>query len=949
MIQLLYTPFTDDVDRYLPDLAGDIARKNGSCKKILHLTPTLILYRHRKKYLKYYSNRKGISSEQIETYEFYQWAREWLYKTLNKKPLSRLETYIILKRAINKVFPERLEWEQVASNLLDLFLLFRSIKMDQYKIKKLSDHVSWSQVCEVYRCFSNLMEDNLDFQSMLIESIKDQTFDEYECLVLDGPFLFFNHLHETLINRFEELNKQVVFIVPFDRNGKVNRAYRVIQKVYSNYVPEEKWKRIGFTSYGFSSFLEQAPLILFENKSSYCDESISICQFQSREQEIAHIIQDIKEKLQRRKISLNKIAIISSQSRKLRPMVHEIAEQSGLPYLTEQRPVTYISTMDWIRILYQSKIDIKKLEKDTYFNIDMFKRILNSNWYPESKESILYFERIAVFFEETFSLEDWSDQFNRLLQISKEIDRKKYRYHPLISVEDKDLELWKGIVDGLLQYQRKIFEVESKPIGEHVKLLLGIIKELNNKIERDTKEITYEDEVISRIEQLSQQVSYDADVYISAYEFAEILSHLLYDEPEYDIENIEQFGNNKQEKLTVTSLHNIAFQDYQYIYLTQFTQDQYPVLVKHEWPMNSDLLAKIISETTRLSIKDGFQFEKLCADRDRYYFYLAFLSAKQSLQISFSDSESGEKRYPSHFLYDVAQSMGISEDGKLTKLLDRLEIENILKRKFDYLEIRRDYQDDLAEVEEKSLVIPDSISFSDLAVYRLCPQRYYFATLNPKANVFATRFQLAFYFARKVYQRTIRLIIDDYKGSEITTNNYSDIILTAIPEKVRKAVQIERKYFPVGEELIHHAIYYARLYSKNFFKHIYGSKGVTNRKVKLTDQFVEDRTYRITVDNKEVSIDIPDYVRVSVQGKLRSYHLDYKDPFLYATGLNNEFNDWYKGVLSYLRNDQTKASKKLNQLFNDMLAKPITKSASEMCKYCPFMVECKEKDNNQNW
>ncbi|MBH8608234.1 hypothetical protein [Thermoactinomyces sp. CICC 10521] len=940
-MKLLYTPFTEDANE-------EIAKRILKGKRILHITPTLILERYRFRKINEildYTLRQNEKKMVHKVYSFDNWKRVLIDNKCSQKYLTRIEILVILKRAIQNVAPQQLEWESVASNLLDLFSTFRSSGMEFYKIQSLSEDESWEMVCKIYQEFLKLTESHLEPDTCFIRGVKEYSFKEYDELVFDGPFLFFSHLHESMINRFQELGKKITFIVPYyDEGEKIQPAFNIIRKVYSNYVPFSQWEAIGFSNRSRSTYVEEVPHILFTDNVGFLDHSIEFYQFSCLEQEIMHVVKQIQNQVVKKE--LREVAIVSPQSRRLRPFFNEVFEQYRIEYETTENKVKQLLPLDLIKILYQSRIDWRKFEEDSYFDTIFFKRILQSNWY-NSNQSIPSFEKIELFYDALPTIDDWIDQSLKLIQLYEQIDFSKYRYHPLKSVKRENLELWLFILMELKSFQDELFSHGEVTFSEHGNKLLDVIHKLKQRFSQSQNEDPFFEKTRNVIKEQIERFNDTALLPITAEEFAEVLIGLLSSDislSQQENDEIEvQIKRSKRKNIPmITSLHNIAFAEYRFVYLTQFTQENYPSFSPDSWPCNSEMEAKILSETTRLKVNSGLEMEKLKADCARYYFLLAFLAAKDKVVITFSGNSTNI--YPSPYLMEIARSVGIDLDRKPVDLLNRLKEEGILKLVSGY--DAPSYQSGEKTVELTGSIVPGEILLNEIALYRLCPKRYHYTISKPEQNVFASAFQIGFYYGRKISQKAISLIAEDYKVETTSNNAKSRFTDSVIRNYVRQAMHTEREYFPVRKEIEIQAQFLAEIFTKNLIDHIFNSRW--NKRVVFTTDFIREEL-EIPFDHRDVKVHMPLGLKLLVDGRPNVYYLDDYELFLsiLEKNLDPEVDAFFKW---YIQVRQKRNSKEIGMLMNDIVTQPITIKETKLCIYCPFVQNCRgyEEENKDN-
>lgn len=924
IVELFYTSSSNDVNDYLLD-------KYKSGKKILHLTPTRILESHRKKFIWLRMKRLQIQELDIDKYifEFNRWIKLFV-KNKQTELLTRSEVLILIKRAVQKVCSHSEEWVSISANLVYLFMTFRSSNLGVEEISKFSSEESWKTVIEIYQEYLKLAGNSLDIYSSFIDCVQNEDFYKYDELIMDGPFLFFSHLHERLINRFKQLGKKVTFIVPFEKSGhEINPAYKIIRKVYSIYVPENKWKRIGKMIDSDSSYLSHAPRILFTDKVTFRDESISFYQFNSIEQEISHIIRLISKSKDRQQISFRDVAIISPQSKKLRPMVKEIAEQYELACNTENNKIKRLTTLDFIRILFGSKIDLRKRNDKDFLDINLFKRILNTDWKEGGKDSLPSFEKIETFFEGLENIDKWIKQFNKLNEIYKHIDYSDYFYHPLKGVSEKELDLWRAILIEIKGFQEQLFDSSEKYFAEYVDSLKGIISELEARTKTSQDDYFFFGEVNNFLKEFIRFSLESIQIKMTAEEFADLLIQFV--SGEIQIEE-ESEGVNEGNKLMVTSLHNIIYKEYKEVYVMQFDQNYYPYYEEYDWPMNADLEAAILSVTTNLKVKNGKEMQKLHANRFRYYFYCLFHSAKKCIRFSFSNDSFGKQTYPSPYFLEIIRSIGIDVIKKTDLLLEQLVQKQILHKIMGYESHK--YVEE--EPKQYSIInqIPDRLNFADLTTYRLCARRFYYLINDPSSNVFINEFQLGFYLARKVYKKAICLLVNLYKERSIT-RNMSKNLIKLIPKKIKQILDEERKWIPLREDLVNQAGYYAKLFAENLFKQIFAH----NTEVEFLGYRSGEKFVIYLDEGQRVTVNKPSYVLTKIFKSNYPYYVDDFDAFLVWTSIKDEepqFASWYMEKRKKISDSEIKS-----MIGEALKVNFLNRNQSEICNYCPYVNRCK--------
>ncbi|MFD1394563.1 hypothetical protein ACFQ40_02110 [Kroppenstedtia eburnea] len=947
MRRLYYTPFTTEADNFFCEKLDTVT--TGSKGRILHITPTLILYKKRMQaYHQYLKRRNCLQSDQrdieleqrVTLGEFKNWIRQYIYEDRQKNPLSRSECRILVQRAIRRIFPERREWLYLADEILDLFFDLNSalVSLDSYE--NLSSHPDWPQLISIYREYLNQLAGRMDLPTAILEAIREDPFSEYDEVVFDGPFLFFSSLHEALMERFKELNKVVTFVVPYDRNGnESNPAYRIIERVYGAYVPLKEWERLGNTPYIGSSYLERLPRSLFTDQGTRADQSIRINKHDTTEQEIMYVLKEVKDLVRHKGVNIKKVAIVTPHAMELRPLVQEMAEQAGLMTEKDERSLQHLSHTEFIQMIYQSRVDDRRLEEETYFDVSMFKKVLVTPWFS-GRHTVQSFEKVKSFFEECSTVEKWVKRVKDLIKIKNDLEGMPHemRYHPIHAVSSEDLFTWKVILDQIVRYQQRVFAHGVKTIEEHGEILFQVIQELKRNVNRHE----LWDDWLERLEEAVNRMSAHHRLPVSAEEFAQSIFSLL---AEGMAAEERKEDENKKPRLRVTGPENIPFQEYHYIYLTRFTQDRWPDLELNRWPWNGGLSARFLSLTTRLKIGSEKELYRLFADRARYYFYLTFLSAKNAVRISFSSMEKGQPLIYSHYLYDLARTVGVeaSQDKTLIKCL---EDAGMLQYHHEHIKGKAVV---IEEGKSDEIRLPKQMILEDLVLYRLCPKRFEYSIRFSRENVYASSFQLGFYLASLLYKRAARKLVEEYDG--ISISNHTDqksqnqSLMSQVSRWIQEAEKELKFIFPVSEQIWAQGRYYGGLYLTNLLTHVFTPPGKTksvkitfSKEIKKKERVVESSTGTYTVRGKRE-------LRIFKNQQPFTYSLDHLGAFLKMPDQVGgfHFRDWFLALKrDFFYGEGQGGKDRLATVLNSIGQGEFKKQAGKHCIFCPFYEKCNE-------
>ncbi|EZP75801.1 hypothetical protein H839_11019 [Parageobacillus genomosp. 1] len=958
-MKLLYTPYSSNVEDYLINHVKEQIKNNPNYQ-LLHLTPTLILSTRRKQKYRYYlelRNNSGVLwKNHIKLNEFHHWLREHVYSNCLDFPISKSESHVLIRRAIRECFPNQIEWLSASSQLLEAFFQLQATELSINELQSISSYEDWKQVIRIYQKYLNLLEETKqkDFFQVYHQTLTHSSISCYSEVIFDGPFLFFNAEHEKIIKLFEEAGKPITFIVPYTPG---NPAYKIIEKVYGHYVPIDEWKPLGHIDYISSNSLTLINKALFTNEAVFRPDDFKIRCHPSVEQEITHAILDIKNfNTKTNYQDLRKVAILTPNSVKLRPLVREIAEQLGLEVDVPPRPLLGLTTGEFIQMIYQIKIDERKFEEETFLSTSMFKKILTSYWFAETEETLAEFELIEdVFFVGVSSLAQWKEKLEQILEAkSDEKTLSSLSYHPLNSVKRESIEKWKDVINQLLVIQDRLFSIGKDSIGTHSRILMEEIDKIFNP--SNFKDIEFAQELYERIKLVIKPLFNVNSLEIESEEFAEILSSLLVEQEEWP-----EGENKDRNQIMVTSLQNIVYQEYQHLFLIQFTQENYPSFEKNEWPLRREVLWKLLNKTTRLHIDSLYEYEKLLADRERYYFYLSFFSSKMTYTISYSKSAKGIPQYPSLYLYDLAKAFGIEEDfedrknGGIEKKLIELGI--LTPHSYEIVG-QESVNSTVTYINEPEIDFKE-ISIEEIGIYKLCPKRFYYSIKESHLNVYSNLYLIGHYMSKILYTKAAEMLFTKYSGTILRDEvEYTPKKIELIKEAedfVKEAHNAYKKVFPVNEQTVNLATYYAEIHLKKLIEDIWDRQHLQNIKKAgqstVTIEFLPSKKEKeMTIEINGQSIKVRAERNLIVKRNNREYSFvtkHYKD-FLnistYVDGENEDkFNKWYSNLQKSIFYGDSKTHE-ITKILNDMFNKDFSKKAGVHCFYCPFKSICQGKD-----
>lgn len=966
MKKLYYSPYSEDVEEYAYQYIINKLRTNEKYK-VLYLTPTMFLFRRREKRLHYLFRKYCHNNQALERFdlikqaihirEFDQWTKELVYQLKKASPLSRTESNVLILRAIEEAMPQRPEWLSVSGELLDLFEEFDTSMVATERLSSVSSYKDWSSIIMIYECYLDLVRQSNKQsygQNLLRTIVNDDILKEYDEVIFDGPFLFFRPIQEILMNQFDRQQKPVTFIVPYGSNP----AFEIIKRVYSFIVPYDNWKSIEKKFIRNSTDLEQLRLALFTDKTVSNHGSLTIHSHSTLEHEIRHVIIKSKQLIDEGQATSKSIIIVTPDAMALRPLVREIAEQEHISVNIPERPLLGLLAGEFIQMIYQISVDERTFDQASYLDSSMFKKMLCSGWFSDGNQTLEHFQSVEdVFFSDTQTLDEWADQLSKLRSAKDDLNLSNFTYHPLRTVTIESLQTWIKIIEELqgLQQRLRINNVESIH-----KQVIDLVIELERLAYSSGFAIEESGEsILARIKSISDRTKSQNRIPVNMEEFGRIIHQLFIEETEPANGDADL---DQKDEVLVTGPENVAYLDYKYVFMIQFTQERFPSIPKSRWPLHHDMEWKYKSLATGLKVDSISEWEQLLAEREKFYFYLTFFVPKIEMHISFSNTSAGEKLYPSYYLYDIGMAYRLnyeSVDGNTEDLVDPLTHNGLVmihhyEAKPGTVQIHR-------LPESKSVIQRNlRLTIDDLAIYRLCPARYYYQNLMPDHNIYANKFQFNRYMAAVLAQRVLSCLFEELSYTSIaedteTMSRRNHIINQDIPRLIEREKNKLAAIFPVNESMWRNAVYYADVNANNILKQIFNEKyaKATSNKggVRLTATLkYEEKVRNLQISSSQANYEITgSRVLHSKFGTInRSYSLSHYPHLIGISSYESEedmefeYPDWFYEFR--------------NEFFKDTEDTYVQQSALEMilgiengdykkrqgshCSYCPFEQSC---------
>lgn len=952
-MQVLCSPNSQDVESYI---------KNNIKldKRILHLVPTLILFNRRKSLywnllknwgeklpsLKELGNDDREVSKKLVENNIYLFEvdrfMEYLVRESRLKVLTKRESSIILERVMKKnPNTSNYAWLSTLSDINDLFVLLSSTGLTKNEIGNFSANKSWESLMDLYVSYLNELDslNMLDFGLATKKIIEDskKKFEQFDEVYIDGAFLPIKPILHKIITTLEEREKDISFFIPFDFDNPDSLAFQVLKTTYTPYVPFEKWQSINTEKQDFNVVEKLARNIFSDRKVAIDDPSVKVLVYDTSEEELGDIVFKAVNYINKARVNPAKIAIITPNIAETKPIVREFIELYNVKADTPERPLVQLPYGKFIYILYQifndEKIQVFGIS-DNYLDIDMVSDLIQLNVINESSTLIPIYEKIKVFFEDCTSFEEWKVQIDLLITSKEHLHlNEKYKYHPLYYVTEESLYQFKDFLFYLEYLSKKIVTTEPKPFDQHLEYLI-------KTIESEEKILPMDDDTKKRILNVQKSISQAQNIDIDVNEFSSRIQSVFIDNNRND--NVEE----DSKKITVTGPFNIEFQDYDYVFLTQFTQSKYPEAISYSWPINMDIEYKILKETTKLGGRNSNYLKKYYLDRSLYYLYLVINSTRRNLTISYSKKQDGIEQTVSHYLHDIASVFNLYED-----LDSKNTLEDVLENVGLLMYASSGSQDGLIyDIKSEEIFIPgeEIISIEDIATYEYCPKRFYYKKRYPEHNVYANSFQLQHYVTACLYEECVHILVERF--SEVKKSDVAKI-MSKIDGIIQEAKNKLETIFPMSLRHWEDIILRTKFHIEQLFKSIfrYYNKATLSldngqRVTKTIDNFtfIGERQLRVKYNNSV------HYYTISNLKEILAFaakDIDHED----RIRLNRIKVD-YRNLLRDFCREKEDVEYKLRNYTLQFKSNKFKKIPGGHCQYCTFNQFCLEKEivNNES-
>lgn len=956
-MKIYCSPYTEDVENFIEK---NILSKG---KRMLHLVPTLILYRKRcyQFYLKHLSranfsnfneNADNISiieqriKEFAPVYEVDQYLYELVKKRNIKNILSKTEANVLIERVIeNDPKLNNYSWKSLSTNLTDFFIYLNHSGLSFEQICKIDGSVQWNEIMKIYSEYLNKLKslNMIDLGMAINISLGHLDISEYDGLILDGTFLPIMNKHIKIIDEFVSSNKEVIFFLPYDVDNKSNPAYNAIKKVYNSFVNSEDWIDIQDHTRSTTYFLQRLPKSLFKENKTNFDPSVSIVKLPTIEEEMHYIAKNIEILIKQNKVKPQKIAIITPNPIEMRPYIKEVFELYGIFKNKYDRPILHTQMGRGLKYLLDIKLDERKLNNDNYLDINMFREILSSNLLTNSENLINNFKYIESFCTDCTNFESWFIKLNEIKKAKIALYQCRLEYHPLNNIPNEVIDEYHSYLTKIKKITSDLFHDETMTVDEHTKHFIQYInskKEMFNEIDEDINE------KINKVLSLSDLQS---NIEISSFEFNRRVSAIFV---EIDDDNKE----NEVNEVIVTGPNNIEYRDYDYVFICRFNNNMYPETIVDNWPMNYQIEREILNKSTNVFFDSENDLTKFYIDRSFYYFLTTLYSPRKSLTISYSQYNNGIKSNPSHYLYDIANVLGL-ENNENESIEEIMEKYNILRipatppsnEKRDLKNTNNSYN-----LENINILTPE-----ELAVYRYCSRRFYYEKAYNKNRVYTSNFQLVQYASAVVYFNAVKKFVENNRT--ITINLYNDNTFSKynkiIPKLINSVISEIRHLFPLPLREWKEISFKAQSYMKSLFELLFKKNNELKRLKEnnsnnvITEYYIDENYSEYTMNSftlktkRELVQKIKNKnFRFSISNlqELQSFSThDFQ-----STKRMDEIKNWYFDLNRQIINGRVnqKMKEEINSIYKNIKNNNFEKDPGGHCTYCTFKEFCLEKE-----
>ncbi|PEJ58829.1 hypothetical protein CN692_07585 [Bacillus sp. AFS002410] len=926
---------------------------------IIHIVPTMILYRQRELFYKKLGKNIKDCNSNIQLHEFNEFIKKNVYKDY-QNVLTKSEMQILIVRLMKESIKLNNDaWLSVIPDLVDIFIEWSILGIEINELKKFNTNQKFTMALELYEKYLNEVEKKQknDFGTLVYKIFSKEEFQNVDEVIIDGAFLPFLPKHHQLLNRFNHLNKKITIFLPMEKDSN-QIVFNAMKKTFKNYVDFKEWISVDEVRSN-QFFIQSLKSNLLSDKAelSKLDGSLTINRFNTTEEEMDWIVKQISFLLKVQHAKKEEIVIISPKALELRASFRERFEIHGLISNLPKKSVSKLKEGRAIVNLYSIFVD-KLHESETYLDISRFEEILNGEILKNSLESKKAFETIRAFYLDCYSLNDWKLKTNELITSKKNVSNIKHdKYHPLKELDENELEIFENFINLIEEIYRDLYSIKDQSINSHLNVLVKYIE-----LKAD---IHISDIILQRLKNILENITNQENILISSEEFGSILRSVLIDQEEPDEEILPEYKNGEfiKRSVLVTTPNTVNYANYKYVFLCQFTQDMYPSGQSRNWLKTLDYERYVFNKYTNLKFKNNKELERYYLDVYLYYFYSAINACSEKLIISYALQEDGKELKHSHYLHDISKVFGIEEENKLEmkfgKTLEEKLLEyNVLKNPVDNSKDNSEREE--SNIEYKNLSKNEYI-LEDLAIYQYCPRRFYYKNLEFSNGAYKDEYQLMLYISSCLYEETIKLLVEKNKLEENQSigylrSKYNDKIRSNISAYINESVNSIHDVFPINGRSWENIKLRVRrnveeLFNKILFKNEY-LNGINHPESILIAFSLKNIENKVSINGISVKI-LKELQLKFNNGYTQSYNLSNLKHFLLFTAKvdsdelieeMDEIRSWYFKQQTKIKSNTVTAE--IEQTINNIISKQFNKKAGAYCIYCPYEYICKERGSS---
>lgn len=938
-MKILCSPNTNDVENYIFD-------QYHSGDKILHIVPTMILFTRRKNlYKRIFNNSVDFQnkndrqvseiliSKNIYLFEFQRFL-EYIVRHSEIQVLSNNEAVILLERIMDKTPAVSNDaWKSLVFDIYNAFKYFSLSGITADQLRLFSKTESWIELIQLYDIYINeLRSSNLyDFGLAAHELIEKGDRYIFDRVFFDGAFLPIQPIMHQLIKKLNENMNPITFFIPFDPTNSESIAFQVLKRTYETYVPITEWISINEQVQDLNVVEKLSRSIFSENKILLDDRSVMFLEYGTAEEELEDLVAQAVSLVKWGIANQNKIAIITPNSKKLRPVIREMIELQNVKAETPERPLIQLPFGKLLYLLYQIHTDqrIRIFETDGhYVDVDMVSDLLETGQINGTKDLIPIFVKLKAFFEDCYIFQNWYDKVDTLIQAQKEIS-EKYSHHPLYTVDREELVNFKNFLIYIENLSKKLIHENEMTFNQHLEYALDVLT--------SEERICYPgNDIVKRILEIRDSLEKEENLVIDVREFARQIHAIFTDYYREHTENEEDIT-----KLTTTGLNNVEYQEYDYIFLAQFTQNTYPEKRVYKWPMSLELEYFILKNFTNLALESPDDLRRYYLDRSLYHLFIVLNSTRKKLIISYPKMMEGIEQTPSHYIHDIAAVFNIKEDSNS-------RIEDVLKKYGLLINPRKDQPINLkVGVPSRmrlELAENESVTIEELAIFEYCERRFYYEKNHPEEKHYNGHLQLELYATSCLYEESIKTVVEQYP--EIGKYN-ERVIIHRLDEIIDDSKKKIEELFPIGQRYWEDIILRTRFHILNLISRVLSS---TDHKIAEWSlekgQWVTKKIGGFTfLGKRELRVKYPTithYYSITNLKDMLSFSVNTKDEDIrsYLAYVKKLYNDLQRGFCY----EKPEIEQILKQYAERIRHSSFDKNPGGHCQYCPFYYFCMEKE-----